>query len=255
MASRLDSPEVQAVRANQQVLEGGQLSLAELDQRTRAVYRNAARAQFEFFHYLNDLQKMAQLVELDSTTQEGIRLTQTGNQGIIVVCPHTGNFELAGRAMGVLGLQVQILAEPTQRADYQLQNRLRRRAGLDMTPISIETLRAATRRLRAGGSVLTGVDWPVADPRFCPVFCGRPSHLPTGHVRLAIQTHAPVIVLACHRRSDGIYQMSASAPIPMQDYGDPTKTILRNTETVLIAVEQFIRRDPEQWLMFHQVWD
>lgn len=255
LASRLASPQVQAVRANQQVLEAGKLSAAELEQRVRAVFRNAARGQFEFFHYLNSPQKMAQLLALDAATQENIRITQRGGQSLVIACPHTGNFELAGRAMGVLGLRVQILAEPTPRIDYQLQNRLRRQAGLEMTPISIESLRIATQRLQSGGAVLTGLDWPVAEPRFRPVFCGRPSRLPTGHIRLALKARAPVVVLACHRRPDGIYQMSSSELIHLKDYADQTEAILRNTEAVLEVAEQFIRKDPKQWLMFHQVWE
>lgn len=250
-----ESPEVQAVHANQQILEGGTLTPEALEQRTRAIFRNAGQGQFEVFHYLSDMSRMVDRIVLDERIQEGIRATQEGKQGIVFACPHTGNFDLAGRALGLMGLRALILAEPAQRGDYMAQNALRRRAGLEIAPISIEALRLAHQRLLSGGSLLTGLDWPVSEARFRPRFCGRPSLLPTGHIRLAINANVPVVVVACLRRPDGKYQLLASPNIPMQPYGDPAETILRNTETVLEVAEGFIRRDPEQWMMFHRVWE
>ena len=109
----------------------------------------------------------------------------------------------------------------------------------------MESLRAAARFLEDGGSVLTGVDWPVAEERYRPRFCGRPSLLPTAHVRLAVKVGAPVVVVACHRRPDGKYFIASSEPIPMRAGSSMTETILSNTEAVLEVVEQYIRQDPE----------
>jgi lauroyl/myristoyl acyltransferase len=255
VAVDLDNPQVQAVRANQQGLEQGRLSEAELTQRTRAVFHNAARGQFELFHYLGNPQAMRRLIAPDTAILEMIRLTQAGEQGIVFACPHTGNFELAGYALTLLGLRVQILAHPGQRGDYQAKNRLRQQAGMEITPISLETLRLAIQRLQSGGSTLTGLDWPVGEAKFRPRFCGRPSLLPTGHIRMALKACAPVVVVACLRRPDGIYNLAASDPIPMQPAADPAEAILQNTEAVLAAAEPYIRQDPEQWLMFYPVWD
>ncbi|MBN2149557.1 MAG: hypothetical protein JW726_19375 [Anaerolineales bacterium] len=255
IVSNPHNPEVQAVRANQQGLEKGRLSPAALDQRVRAVFRNAARSQFELYHYLGNLPAMSRMIALDDAIRQRIQSIQSGQQGIVIACPHTGNFEVAGRALVVMGLRALLLSPPNPRGDYRIQNRLRRQAGLEITPISIDSLRIALRRLQQGGSVLTGVDWPVAEPRFRPLFCGRPSLLPTGHVRLAMKAGVPLGVVACLRRSDGIYQLIASETLPIQSYRDPAQTILRNAEAALEVAESFIRRDPEQWMMFHRVWE
>jgi lauroyl/myristoyl acyltransferase len=255
MAANLSSATVQGVRANQQTLEGGQLSEQALAQRTRAVLRNAARGQFELFHMLSDLPGIANIITLDDSVRELVQTTQASQQGLVVVCPHTGNFDLAARGMLQMGLSALVLAEPTQRDDYQLQNRLRIQAGIEIAPISIETLRLAHQRLQGGRSVLTGLDWPVGEAKFRPMFCGKPSLLSTSYVRMALKAHAPVVVLACHRRENGIYQMTSTMPMPMQDFGSPAENILRNTEAVLAAAENFVRRDPEQWMMFHRVWE
>lgn len=254
-SGRLTNPQVQIVRANHQVFEHGQLSEEALAQRTRAVFRNALRSQFEFFHYLSRPQAMLQMVAPEDHVVELVRQTQRSEHPTVFACPHTGNFELAGFALRLMGLNVQLLAQPGQRSDYQAKNRLRQQVGFDITPISAEALRQAIQRLQSGGSVLTGLDWPVKETRFRPRFCGQPSLLSTGYVRLAIKAQAPVVVVACRRASDGIYHIRASQPIPMQPAEDPSQAILQNTEAVLAAAENYIRQDPEQWMMFHRVWE
>jgi lauroyl/myristoyl acyltransferase len=255
ISSRLQAPEVQAVRFNQQILTGGQLSPAELDERVRAVFRNSARGVLEVLHYQYRPAKLLRKVEVDEALKGYIQLTQDKKERVVFSCPHTGNFDLAGRALGLMGLRAFILAEPTPRADYKYLNRVRRRTGLTIATISMESLRAAAQFLEDGGSVLTGVDWPVAEKRYRPRFCGRPSLLPTAHIRLAVKVGATVVVVACHRRPDGKYFIASSEPIPMRAGSSMMDTILSNTETVLDVVEPHIRYDPEQWLMFRPVWE
>jgi len=148
-----------------------------------------------------------------------------------------------------------VLVEPTPRADYNHENRLRRKTGLTIFTLSMESLRAAAQFLEGGGSVLSGVDWPIAEKRYRPRFCGKPSLLPTAHVRLAVKAEAPVVVVACHRRPDGKYTIASSEPIPMQTKSSMPETILHNTEAVLEVVEQYVRYDPEQWFLYKPVWE
>ena len=250
-----ESPDVQAVRLNHRILEGERLSPAELDERVRTVFRNSARGVVETLHFQSRPAEMLQWVEADEAMQGYIRLTREHDHGLVFTCPHTGNFDLAGRALGLMGLQAMIMAEPTPRADYNYQNRLRRKTGLNIRTISRESLREAARFLEKGGSVLTGVDWPIGEKRFRPRFCGRPSLLPTAHIRLAVNACSPVVVVACHRKADGRYRLSSSEIIPMRTGSSVTDTILSNTELVLEVAEGFIRQDPAQWLLYRPVWE
>lgn len=254
-ARQTQSADVQAVRFNQQTLEGGKLSPEELDARVRAVFRNSARGVAEVLHYQFRPAKLLRRVDANEAMQGYIRLTQDQNRSVVFTCPHAGNYDLAGRALGLMGLRALILAEPTSRVDYNYQNRLRRQTGLTIHTISMESLRLAAQFLEIGGSVLTGVDWPVGEARYRPRFCGRPSLLPTAHVRLAVKVGAPVVVVVCLRRPDGNYYLDSSEPIPMRAGSSMPDTILNNTEAVLAVVEQFIRKDPAQWLLYRPVWE
>ena len=254
-ASKPESADVQAVRFNQQMLEGGRLSPEELDARVRAVFRNSARGVAEVLYYQYRPAKLMRRVDANQAMQGYVRLTQEQQRGLVFTCPHTGNYDLAGRALGLLGLRALILAEPSPRADYNYQNRLRRQTGLTIRTISMESLREAAGFLEQGGSVLTGVDWPVGEARYRPRFCGAPSLLPTAHIRLAVKVQAPVVVVACHRRADGRYYIDSSEPIPLRVGRTMPETILSNTEAVLEVVERFVRQDPAQWLLYQPVWE
>lgn len=255
LANKTESADVQTVRFNQQTLEGGRLSPEELDARVRAVFRNSARGVAEVLYYQYRPARLLRRVDANAAMQGYIRLTQEQQRSVVFACPHTGNYDLAGRALGLLGLRALVLAEPTPRADYNYQNRLRRQTGLTIRTISMEALREAAGFLAQGGSVLTGVDWPVGEARYRPRFCGRPSLLPTAHVRLAVKVQAPVVVVACQRGDDGRYFIQSSDPIPMHMGRSMPETILSNTEAVLEVVTQFIRQDPTQWLLYQPVWE
>jgi KDO2-lipid IV(A) lauroyltransferase len=255
LARRPDAPDVHAVRFNHQILEAGQLSPQELDERVRAVFRNSARGVAEVLYFQTRPHLMPRYVEVNDRIKEYILGSQMQKQPFVLACPHVGNFDLAGRVLGLMGLRALILAEPTPRVDYNYQNRLRRQTGLNIQPISLETLRTAAETLEAGGSVLTGVDWPVGEARYRPRFFGIPSRLTTSHTRLAVKAGAPVTVVACHRKPDGKYTIVASEPVQMQKGKSITDTILGNTETILAIVEQYVRQNPEQWLLYYPVWE
>ena len=137
-ASQTESDDVQAVRFNHQTLEGGRLSPDELAARVRAVFHKSAHAGWQKCCIFSTGPPRC-CVGLRQTMPCGyIRLTGQKNQPIVFTCPHVGNYDLAGRALGLLGLQAMIMAEPTPRADYNYQNRLRRQTGLDIRTISME---------------------------------------------------------------------------------------------------------------------
>jgi KDO2-lipid IV(A) lauroyltransferase len=255
LAKRSYAPDVQAVRKNQEVVTGGVISPAELEERVRQVFRNSARSIVEVLHYQSRPHRMIELMNSHESMSEYIRMTRDKTRGVIFACPHTGNFDLAMRVMAQMGLQAQVLAEPSMRVDYNYQNRMRRQVGLNITPISLEAMRDAVQLLNQGGAVLTALDWPVAEARFRPIFFGKPSLLPTSHIRLALKSRALVVVVACHRYPNGKYRLVASDLMEMQPGRSPSETILCNTERVLVEAERFIRQDPVQWSMFHPVWE
>jgi lauroyl/myristoyl acyltransferase len=104
-------------------------------------------------------------------------------------------------------------------------------------------------------------------------FFGAPARLPTGHVRLALQTQSRIVVACCIMEKDGqtavgdasgvcCYRIQFAPPIEMEAASDQEvvprvseANIRHNVQRVLEIIEQMIRQAPDQWLMFVPVWE
>lgn len=254
IASLKQSEQVRTVRANQWVVANGSLSKEQLDRAVLAVYRSTARCLFDFYHCLDRPDQISQRVELSPEVIRVFQDNQAGQGGILVVAPHLSNFDLAGQALGLHSWAFQLLSYPQPGNGYQWQNKLRSRNKIEITPTSLNALQQAKKRLLNGGIVLTGLERPIANSRYRPLFFGRPAPLPVAYIRLALETHVPVVVVTCLTKQDGNYLVKASEPIPMQSYPDLKKEIEQNAERVLAEAEKFIRQVPHQWSMFYPVW-
>jgi KDO2-lipid IV(A) lauroyltransferase len=118
----------------------------------------------------------------------------------------------------------------------------------------MESFQQATRHLREGGTVITGVDRPWQGGQYKPKFFGHPSALPVTTIQMAIRTETPVMLLACIRQPDQRYILHASDLIELHKHADREVELLENTELVLSVAEKFISSAPEQWAMFYPVW-
>lgn len=232
------------------------ISPQELDAAAERVIYHAGRGYYDMFRAgVDDYVAGRAPIRHDAAEWELALEVLHSDRGAVLVGPHVGNFDLAAQWITAQGVEMQALslAEPT--TGNRIQNWLRRRRGIIVTPIGVSALRLAVARLRKGGVVLTGVDRPVApDDEPVPLF-GTPARLPDGHVRLAMQANVPVLVASCTLEPDGCWMLHVAPPLEMERTGDREGDIRRNVRRVLAVVEDLIRMAPDQWLMFVPVWD
>ncbi len=245
---------VRAVRANQWVAGGCQIDAKTLAEAGKAVFRAAGMCLYAYYHDLDSPEALAEKVVIEPSFREVIERSQAGRSGQLLVTAHYSNFDYVGRAAAMQGLRMQVLSYAHPRSGYQIQNHIRAVAEMEVTPISPESMRAASRRLAGGGTVLTAVDRPVGEPEIKPVFFGRPSWVPTGYLRLALHAKVPLVVISEFTRPDGRYQVSASEPIALKAFDDRETETLYNARLILERLEGVIRQQPEQWLMYYPVW-
>jgi KDO2-lipid IV(A) lauroyltransferase len=245
----------QAVRANQWVVHGYQLTAAELEQQTRKVFKNAGRFLYDFYHFIDRPKDILAMTEFDESFERLLTKNKEGDEPIFIVVPHMTNLDFIGRAAALKGLQMQVLSYPQPPVGYRIQNRLRSDIpGVNVTPLSIEALRKATEHLRSGGTVLTGLDRPLDETRYRPCFFGRPATLPVSHIRLALKLGIPVRVVSGELQDNGRYRVWASEPIHMQPDTDLHTELVMNAEKVLAVTADYIRKAPDQWVMYYPVW-
>ena len=250
-------PMYHAARANLHHVLGENTSPALLNRTLYRLFYNAGRRYYETFYNLGRGLTRAQdfrpPVIIPPETTAHFEQALAMGRGVFVLACHMSNFDLAGIALAQhipASLQALSLADPTP--DVEAFNQLRERCGAHMTPVSPETLREAMERLKNGGIVVTGPDFPVNgdDP---VMFFGAPANLPSGYVRIPLRTKSPVIVLA-PRFEDGVYKVIANPPMELEYTGDREQDVAVNLRRILEQVEDFIRQRPDEWMMFAPVW-
>lgn len=254
IARRKNAEQVIAVRMNQWILSGRSLNSLGLDQAVKEVYLTYSRVMYDFYHYMRSPQAIREMIQFDDNFMYFMENSKKGKIGCLGLLLHVGGFDLAGYAIALAGMKPQILSYPNPNDGYKWQNELRERQGLNVTPLSIEALQQATRFLKSGGTVITGIDRPWHDSQYHPNFLGEKSDIPVTTIQLALRTQVPVVTIACGRTADGKYLLQASPFLELKSYQDRHEELVQNTEMVLDVAEPYLKATPSQWSMFYPVW-
>ncbi len=245
-----------AVRANQWVVRGGQLSRSELDCAVREVFEQSAIGFADLYHAFHRPEELMQLAPRTPEMDALIERSCSRKNPAIVVISHSSSFDLLLLAHSMRGLSGQVLTYAQPTGAYQIQNEIRSSGNSELliTPISYHALRLAIENLDQGGVVFTGVDRPEDSNKMQLSFFDRQAWLPVGHVRLALKVGVPIIVASMIHLEDGTYKVLLSDPIPMQNQPDALLAVKVNAQKVLDVLSNFIRQAPGQWMMFYPVW-
>jgi lauroyl/myristoyl acyltransferase len=254
VATRRDSNVVQAVRVNQWMVHGANLEKEALDKVVWETFRNNARNLYDLYHFIQRPEATQRIISLDSAVRALVERPEFGDRGLVILGLHLSNFDLVLHSICRKGFKAMVLTIPNPQGGRRVEYEMRRRTGMNLIPTSVSALRQAVKHLEQGGMVLTGMDRPVSNPKFCPRFFGHAASLPIHSIYLASKARVQVVIMAAIQQVDGMYQVMASEPMEMEDYPENATRHLRNAEKVLRRVEDFIRLAPEQWNMFLPVW-
>lgn len=178
---------------------------------------------------------------------EGAGRLRDGNG--IMVTSHFGNWDMGISAAHALGLAVTTVMAPIGTpAMTALVELSRHRKGLELfTPR--QAARGLLRALRGGRWVGLMLDVPEAGPTVVVPFCGGSVRVSAVPARLAVGTAVPIVPAACWRE-DGRWRVRIHPRIDVDPLEDDETIMAR----VAAALEPDIRRHPEQWYPFHEVY-
>jgi KDO2-lipid IV(A) lauroyltransferase len=241
---------------NQKRVCGPEATREQVDAAVAAVLRHAAITNYDMVRIVRGGEKaMADSIEMESQFWPVFRAARATGRGILICGAHLSNFNLGFLAFASQGADpIQVRSASNTAGGFGVLSELRSRGTLDDTPISAAALKKAMTRLRAGGIVLTGIDWPVAGTDEGIPFFGEPSLLPSGSIRLALSADPLLIPITCRWTPDGGYRMITCPPLEMERTGDRESDIRHNCRRILSVVEGWITETPDQWLMYHPVW-
>jgi lauroyl/myristoyl acyltransferase len=247
-------PFVRALRANMAVVRGLPEDHPDVEDAVRRLILNALLSYADFFRAVQaGAEEAIAMCELDPSMMQTIEECRSADRGLILVGAHTCSFDILLLGLEEVFPSVQILSNADPQGSSRVMNEIRKGHGIEMTPISMRSLRQAVTRLREGGVVAIAADVPVEGGEEL-VFFGHESQLPVGHARLALGTGAQILVGVSHRTGEGSYRADlALAPQP-ESTGDRKQDAIRWAQGSLSVLEGFIRRRPEEWMMPVPVW-
>jgi KDO2-lipid IV(A) lauroyltransferase len=204
------------------------------------------------------LERVAALVQIAGLD----RLERARRPGVGAVClsAHVGCWELIPLRMRAAGYPVAVVYRRLRDAslDRYVADR-RRRLGIE-THERDAGARGILRSLRAGALVGILIDQHTRVDSVRVPFFGRPAWTPSGAVRLAWRTGAPVIPVIDAMNADGTHTLrfGDEVVVPPPPDGAPPEAQARALEAACAACNaalgSMILEHREQWVWFHRRW-
>ena len=228
---------------------------AWVEKTARAVFRHFSVMMLEMPHMVKVHGKNARRY-LTATGLSNMESAMKSGRGVLLMSAHLGNWELLGHTVSLFTRSPVLII--TRTLDNPALNKVvwEWRANLGNIPIPKE--KSAMRildYLARGGVVGILLDQNAAwfEGVFVTFF-NRKACTAKGLAKLALATGSPVVPVMSIRQPDGRYRISCGKPIEMIRTGNEADDIEVNTLRFNMAMEEYIREAPDQWLWIHRRW-
>jgi KDO2-lipid IV(A) lauroyltransferase len=217
----------------------------------RAMFRHLGTSLFEILW----LPRLDAAARAQTTVFEGLDrvlpLVDAG-RGVVAFTGHCGNWEWLAYAVATLGRPVTVLQRERNESEInQFITAIRRTTGIrTIDRGSAAAGRELIQAIRRGGFLAFLIDQNIRTESVKVPFFGAPALTPIGPAKLAIRTSAIAVAVFIERGDDGKQYIRFQEPIECRPTDDPIALTARLTA----AVEEQIRRVPEQWVWMHQRW-
>lgn len=249
---RLNRQAREAVFDNLRHVLGSTASEQTLRDVARAVFRNQALNYFDLFR----IPRLTAAQIEKSTTIEGWEHLEQAlgrGKGVIIVSAHFGNFDVVMQILAIRRIPTTLVAEHIRPEEvFESIRQLRSDKGIQVVPVE-KAGRAVLRTLRAGDIVGLSLDWDVTEGVIMPFF-GAPARVPDSYAELARHTGAAIIVGFITRCPDNTFLAQIEPPIIAPHTADRHQDVRDTVNRVLSIAERYIRAHPDQWVMFHRIW-
>ena len=213
----------------------------------RGMFHHLGQSMLEWL-WLPNLDRLALQRTTEIHDEHFIDEALASGRGALIFTAHCGNWEWLAATVSLLGHPVTVLQRERDEPDL---NRfiMKMRSHFGMRSIGRKSSTSALemfRALRHGQLLAFLIDQNIRAESVKVPFFGRPALTPIGPARLAVRAEAPVMICFIERRG-GKQIVHFQKPILSSD---PYEITARLTA----AIEEQVRRAPEQWVWFHHRW-
>lgn len=232
----------------------GKLSEAEIQRMARSAFMNLAMMAVETCRSpLLTPENLDTFVAIEG--REHYMRAKAKGKGILWITAHLGPWELLPLASALKGEPLSIVVRPLDNPYLdEALNRMRTRGG-NRVIAKRQALRAALEALGQGGSVAVLIDQNITrkDGVFVEFF-GRLACTAAAPAVLALRTGASVLPAAIFRRGRDRYTIVVEKELTLIRTGNLKEDLVANTALFTRAIEELIRRAPDQWFWVHRRW-
>jgi KDO2-lipid IV(A) lauroyltransferase len=193
----------------------------------------------------------SRVAEIDSQVEiVGLEhMTNNRHTGLILVLPHVGNWEAAAVAGPRSGVEIAAVAErlPNPRLTAWFV-RMRAAFGLTIIPHGRGSSRAIEEAIKRKAAVALLADRDLTGRGVEVEFFGERTTLPGGPANLATRTGVPVVIA-------GTYFTPKGYRVVLEEVSmEGASTAEGKTRRIAQAMEEVIRKAPEQWHLLQPNW-
>lgn len=233
---------------------GASLSQAEKRLILERVHVNLGKNFSEIASYLQEGPEFLRRAIVEDPSIDPIRKALKKKNGVVLVTPHFGNWELIPGWIALQGIPVTIVGKRLKNPRLQdFLETMRRKLGVEIV-YQNESPRKLLRALSQNRVVglLPDADTTRLDGIFLDFF-GRPTYTPTGPASLSLVSGAPVIPLFLVRERSHHRILTEPGIEPSQ--GRRSEEEIRQiSKHWSDAFERLIRKHPDHWMWFQRRW-
>jgi len=245
------------LRANLDVVTGGRLDDAGLDELTRRGMQSYARYWQEVFR-LPALSRQRIVANSAMPGREHLERARAQGRGVVIALPHSGNWDAAGVWL-VDWLDGPFLTVAERLEPESLYRRFlefRERLGMRVVPLTggPRPSSAVLREwLADGGTTCLLVDRDLSGAGIPVTFFGRSTTMPGGPALLAAQSGAVLLPAVCQFDGSG-WRFVVHPPVPVDGPGRLRERVTAAMQQVADAFAGTIAEQPEDWHVLGRIW-
>jgi len=224
------------------------LGRAEKERIIRRLFINIASSAFEYLK-IGNVTESSYLDFIRFEKPEAFFRAVHGEEGLIVVSAHLGNWEILGSVAAKLGgnLGAVIHRQLNPFTDRWLRNIREKDGKIKCYYDEISDMRRMCSHLRSGGTLAILADERNAvRPVYVPFF-GRPAATPDGPARLHLLFGTPIAFCFSIKQDDGKYLLTFDGPYQFRKTGSMKKDCEYVMRQIYQKYEEVIREHPDQW--------
>lgn len=241
--------------ANFRHVLGPDASVERVRRTAREAFRTSVRNMADLLRIEGiDAATFAGTVAVPEGAWSKVDRASASGQGIVMVTAHLGAYDGLGKVFAAAGYRLSIVVGRTlPRAIFEAATALRQALGVQIVEASPTAIRQMVETLRRGECIGFLIDRDFFRNGTAVDLFGQRTTLPSGAVRLARDTGAPIIPVYLRRTEIG-YDLLLEEPFFVPRTSDRRADIAAGMDAVVASLTRAVAATPGQWAVFQPVW-